>query len=116
VGSNSIIDSESLSERGLVEKVVVVGSVFSRLFMDKDTGSTSKRLTCVRFATGCGCPIDVGRGTVRWEWEGWRRGVGRGIVSQSVSQRVPSWAFWVIIWDQLEIKGGVWVRLSFLVR
>jgi len=75
---------------------VVVGSVFSRLF--RDTGSTSKRLTCGRFATGGGS-IDVGTETVRCEWEGWRRGVGRGIVSQSVSQRVPSWAFWVIIWD-----------------
>lgn len=49
-GSTSIIDSDSLSERGLVE--VVVGSVFSRLFMERDTGSTSKRLTCGRFAMG----------------------------------------------------------------
>ena len=80
-----------------MEEVVVEGSVLSRLFMERDTGSTSKRLTCGRFATGGGS-IDVGTETVRWEWEGWR-GVGRGIVSQSVSQRVPSWAFWVIIWD-----------------
>lgn len=47
VGS-AIMDSDSLSERGLVE--VVVGSVFSRLFMERETGSTSKRLTCGRFA------------------------------------------------------------------
>jgi len=64
VGSNSIMDSESLSERGLVEEVVE-GSVFIRLFMERDTGSTSKRLTCGRFVTGGGCSIDVETGPVR---------------------------------------------------
>jgi len=49
VRSSSIIESDSLSERGLVE---VAGSVFSRLFTERDTGSTSKRLTCGRFAIG----------------------------------------------------------------
>ena len=105
IGS-SIIDSESVSERGLVD-----GSVFSRLFMDRDTGSTSKRLMSGRFATGR--DSIVGKGLVIGS-EGWS-GLGMGIASQSVVQRVPSWAFWVIISDESIDRAGD-VQLSFPVR
>jgi hypothetical protein len=88
------MESESLSERGLCADVVSgvesirlykeagLDSVFTRLVNVTETGSTSKRLANVRLG-----------GVGSMEGAGVWRGVGRGMASQSVVHKDPSWAF-----------------------
>lgn len=95
VGTNSTtsIESESLSERGLLFERGVEGAVLMRLLRERGTGSTSKRLARDRLGT-MGCWV-VSVELLAWAED--RSGWGRGIVSQFVDHNEPSCAFCVMI-------------------